>query len=149
MDMKDAVTATQMVGSVVSTVKSLRDWAKSSGNHELNQRAGDVFDSLNDLRQRVLDLDEENRNLKVELAKRADIDGPVPPHGYYFDKRYPEAPLCPKCYQSKENPRIGYMTTPSAGSFGTSRRCQLCGFSLYEDRSKRGGTQIITRNSWQ
>jgi len=71
MDFGTATTTAQLVASVVGTVKTARDLAKDIGNRELKETIGDAYDGLNDLRQRVLDLDEENRQLKADLAKKA------------------------------------------------------------------------------
>jgi hypothetical protein len=125
MDAGAAVTAAQMVASVVSTVKAARDLARDISNHELKEKIGDIYDGLNDLRDRVLDLDEENRNLKAELAKKAEIDGPLPPFGYFFDRRHADAPLCPKCYQSSDS-RLGFMGSQEPWGNGWSARLNLC-----------------------
>lgn len=130
MNMGGATTV-QLVANVVSTVKAARDLAKETGNHDLKERIGDAYDGLNDLRQRVLDLAEENRQLKAELAKRAGIDGPVPPFGYFFDKRHPDQPLCPKCYQSKDG-QISFMGPLHSWSYGERRVCRMCSYIVWE-----------------
>jgi hypothetical protein len=148
MDTGAAVTAAQMVASVVSTVKAARDLAKDISNHELKEKIGDIYKGLNDLRQRILDLDEENRNLKAELAKRAETDGPVPPFGYYFDKRHPDSPLCPKCYQSSDS-RLAFMGPQEPWGNGALRRkCQLCGHVIDEIKPKPYRNDPTPYNPW-
>jgi hypothetical protein len=136
MDFGAATTTASLVANVVGTVRAARDLAKDIGNHELKEKIGDAYDGLNDLRQRVLDLDEENRQLKAELAKKAEIEGPVPPFGYFFDKRHPDHPMCPKCYQAKES-RIAYMGPLHPWNGGMRRVCQLCGHITTEQEGER------------
>lgn len=127
-------TTAQLVANVVSTIKAARDLAKNVGNGDLKDRIAEAYDGLLDLRQRLLDVDEENRRLKVELEKKFEIEGPIPPFGYFFDKRYPDQPLCPRCYQSKES-CLAYLTPPECPlGPGTTpdRRCRLCGQIFYE-----------------
>jgi len=145
MDASAAVTATQMVATVVNTVRAAKELAKDISNHELKDKIGEIYDSLNDLRQRVLDLDEENRALKGEVAKKLDIEGPTPPYGYFYRKDHPQDPLCPTCYQSKES-RLGFMGPQRRSSAGVYRSCHLCGKLIYEDRSQR--SEIVIQSEW-
>lgn len=131
-----ATTTAQLVANVVGTVKAARDLAKDLSNHELKDKIGDAYDGLLDLRQRLLDVDEENRQLKAELAKKAEIQGPVPPFGYFFDKQHPDTPICPKCYQAKES-RIAFMGSLHSWSGAMRRVCQLCGHICREQEGER------------
>lgn len=127
----DPVPTAQLVATVVSTVKTVRDLARDTSNHELKEKIGEVFEGLMDLRERLLNLDEENRQLKEELNKKADIEGPVPPFGYFFDKRHPDEPLCPKCYQGSDS-RLSFMGPLHTWNHGERRICRLCGHMIYE-----------------
>jgi len=124
-------TTAQLVATVVGTVKTARELAKDISNHELKEKIGEAYDGLLDLRQRLLDLDEENRHLKAELTKKAEIDGPNPPFGYFYDRRHPDDPLCPQCYQSKES-RISFMGPIHSWSGGLRRNCRNCGHAIFE-----------------
>jgi hypothetical protein len=96
-------TVVQVIGSTIATLKNARDLAKDSKDRELKEVIGDAFDALLNLKERMLALDEENRQLKDQLAIRASFTGPVPPHGYiYANEDESQAhPLCPRCYQEK------------------------------------------------
>lgn len=131
MNLGVAATTAQIVADVVGTVKAARDLAKATGNRELKEKIGEAYDGLLDLRQRLLDLDDENRQLRAELAKKVEIDGPRPPFGYFFDKSHPDSPLCPKCYQSKES-RLSYMGPAVPWNRGVRRDCRICGFTIFE-----------------
>lgn len=135
MEIAPLATA-QLVASVVNTAKAARDLARDTTNHELKEKIGEVYEGLMDLRERLLNVDEENRRLKVELTKRAEIDGPVPPFGYFFDKRHPEDPLCPRCYQATES-RIAYMGPQYSLNGSVRRDCRLCAFVVREQEPDR------------
>jgi hypothetical protein len=68
----------QAIGTTLSMLKNARDLAKESKNHELKDVISDAFDSLLDLRERMLALDEENRELKLKLAKKRFVLRPRP-----------------------------------------------------------------------
>jgi len=148
MDFGTATTTAQLVASVVGTVKTARDLAKDIGNRELKETIGDAYDGLNDLRQRVLDLDEENRQLKADLAKKAEIEGPLPPFGYFIYKHLPENPLCPKCYQAKES-TISYMGPPQNWNRGMRRQCRNCGHYIYEKEMDLTPTTVQSRRPYR
>jgi hypothetical protein len=67
-----------------------------------------AFDLLRDLKERMLAPDEENRDLKTQLAKKALITGPVPPFGYLYEKteEAQQHPLCPRVRVLRANPSI-------------------------------------------
>ncbi len=69
------------IGTTLSTLKNARDLAKESKDHELKDVISDAYDRLIDLKERMLALDEENRNLKTKLAERDSIVGPILPFG--------------------------------------------------------------------
>ena len=96
-----AATVVQTISSTLATLKNARDLAKDSKDHELKGVIGDAFDALLDLKERILALDEENRELKAKLSKREAIAGPLAPFGYLFKNGDMEHPLCPNCYQEK------------------------------------------------
>jgi len=75
-------TVVQVVSSTIATLKNARDLAKDSKDNELKGVIGDAFDSLLDLKERILALDEENRELKAQLATKAFFTNPVSPFGY-------------------------------------------------------------------
>jgi hypothetical protein len=149
MDIAPLATA-QLVASVVNTVRAARDLARDTTNHELKEKIGEVYDGLMDLRERLFNLDEENRQLKAELEKKAEIEGPVPPFGYFFDKRHPDAPLCPKCYQQSDS-RVSFMGPLQPWNRGERRLCRNCGHGIYEkemDLSPRSPQSRRPYNTW-
>jgi hypothetical protein len=128
---QDASTAGQLLGTAVSIIKNARDLAKDSSDHELKSVISDAYDAVLNLKEKLLDLDEENRQLKAQLAKRDSFTGPVPPFGYVYkaDDTRKQHPLCPKCYQ--ENGHESFLTRDSDGS-RSWRRCPVCQLLIHE-----------------
>ena len=94
------LTTVQLVSGLVASAKNALDIAKASSDHALKASVDELCDSVFDVKGRVLDLDEENRRLKAELARKDEFIGPIEPHGYFFYKEKQDQPLCPKCFQS-------------------------------------------------
>jgi hypothetical protein len=126
------VTTVQLLSQAITGLKNARDLAKESGNRELIEKIGDAYNIFSDLKERILDLQEENRVLKEQLAKRDSCTGPVPPFGYVYktddaDRAYP---LCPKCYQEKQG-HVSYLARQKWGD-GYNIYCG-CGWSFTHD----------------
>lgn len=122
------LTTAQLVGGLVASAKNAVDLAKASSDHALKGAVCELYDSLLDVKARVLDLDEENRGLKAELARRGEFDGPIKPHGYFFYKDRPDKPLCPKCFQSQPSNPV-FLSPIETGKL---RRCPICHWDHYE-----------------
>jgi len=125
-----ALTVTQLVGGLVASAKTARELAKDASNHELKAAISDLYDDLLSVKERVLDLDEENRNLKAQIARKAEVLEPLDPHGYFFFKDRPDAPLCPNCWQAQST-RAVYLS-PLQGTNGRYRECLQCNWIHYE-----------------
>ncbi len=128
-----ALTTVQVVSGLAASAKNAVDLAKASSNNELKGAVSELYDSVLDVKARVLELDEEVRSLKAELVERANYVGPVAPHGYYFQADSMEHPLCPKCFQS--TPRmVAFLKSPYRDQSGKfERRCQICRHLYYDD----------------
>ncbi len=126
------LTATQLVGSLVATAKNVRDLVKDSSNSDLKSAISDLYDDILSVKERVLDLDEENRKLRAQLEQKDDVVGPFDPYGYFYKKtdEAKEKPLCPKCLQSQPS-NVVFMPPPIDGTAGW-RTCVVCGFSKFE-----------------
>jgi rubredoxin len=118
----DPVTDVTFTMNVANLAKKLYEIAKSLKDREIKQRVDDVIDELRDLKQRASDLEDENRNLAEQLRFKAgefDFNNP-----FWYEKAYPDRPLCPKCFADK---KIAPMSEPR-GENGSYRRCLVCGF---------------------
>lgn len=125
------LTTTQLVSGLVASAKNVLDLAKASSDHALKASVNELYDSVLDVKGRVLDLDEEKRSLKAELARKDEFIGPIEPYGYFFYKARPDEPLCPKCFQaSPQRPVFLSLLTNLDG--GQYRNCLQCGFDNWE-----------------
>jgi hypothetical protein len=125
------LTTTQLVGGLVASAKNALDLAKASSDHALKGAVSELYDSLLDVKGRVLDLDEDNRRLKSELARKDEFVGPLDPHGYFFYKDRLDEPLCPKCLQSQPQNPV-FLSPIKATRTGKLRRCPICDWQHYE-----------------
>jgi hypothetical protein len=133
------LTTTQIIGGLVASAKNAFDIAKASSDLALKGAVSELYDSLLDVKGRVLDLDEENRHLKEELVRKNEIIGPLDPHGYFFYKNKPDSPLCPKCLQS--NPRNEVFLPPlKTWDGGTYRYCIVCSTDFTETKRNTGSS---------
>jgi len=126
-----ALTVVQLVSGVVATAKNARDLAKDSPDHELKAAISDLYDEVLNAKERVLDLDEENRRLKAELARKDEFIGPIEPHGYFFYKTRPNEPLCPKCFQGLPQHPV-FLSLLKEVEGGQYRSCIHCGYDNWE-----------------
>jgi hypothetical protein len=128
-----AITISQLISAALSSTKSARELAKDSSDSDLKEQISQIYDSLLELKERVIEQAEENRLLKLELEKKRSIEGPIPPFGYYFQAGDREHPLCPKCFQERQ-PRQSFLSpaTDWNGGFGV-----IVGFAIKQFGKKR------------
>lgn len=126
------LTTTQLVGGLLASAKNALDVSKASSDHALKASLSELYGSLLDVKGRVLDLDEENRRLKEELARKDEIIGPIEPHGYFFYKDKPDQPLCPRCFQSQPRNTV-HLAPLCKHKGGKLRKCVVCTFGMYEE----------------
>ena len=119
------LTTTQVVGGLVASAKNALDLAKAASDHTLKASVSELYNAVLDVKARVLDLDEENRRLKEELARKDEFVGPEGPYGYFFYKDKPDHPLCPKCLQSQPGNPV-FLSPLQHFRGGTYRRCIVC-----------------------
>jgi hypothetical protein len=77
-------------------------------------------------------LDEENRQLKSQLAEQNSVIGPIPPFGYFYQAsdQSQSHPLCPRCYQEKGH-KYPLSSLTRWGS-GLRRECATCNWEKFE-----------------
>jgi predicted metal-dependent peptidase len=59
-----ALTTVQIVSGLAASAKNAVDLAKSTSNNELKSAVSELYDSVLDVKARVLELDEEVRSLR-------------------------------------------------------------------------------------
>lgn len=129
------LTTVQIVSGLAASAKNALDLSKASADHDLKAAVSELYNSVLEVKGRVLDLDEENRNLKAQLAQREEITGPDAEFGYFYFKSKPREPLCPKCYQSLPS-NVVNMGPRSQRAGGTMRFCPVCNFCVTEERAQ-------------
>ena len=83
-----------------------------------------MLDGILDLKITVLDLEEENRNLKTRLTAKENIKRD-PKSGFWFKEGETE-PLCPKCYEGPTN-AVVYLTPHRSSQYTSyTRECRIC-----------------------
>ncbi|MDE3188070.1 MAG: hypothetical protein KGM96_11190 [Acidobacteriota bacterium] len=136
-----ALTTVQIVSGLAASAKNAVDLAKSTSNTELKGAVSELYDSVLDVKARVLELDEEVRILKAQLVQRDEIEGPDAKFGYFCFKGKPDAPLCPKCYQSIPS-KVVNMGPRDQRAGGVMRFCPVCNFRVTEERAHSINRQI-------
>jgi hypothetical protein len=129
-----ALTTVQIISGLAASAKNAVDLAKSTSNNELKGAVSELYDSVLDVKARVLELDEEVRSLKVRLAQREEIVGPDVRFGYFCFKNKPNEPLCPRCYQSVPA-NVVNMGPRDQRAGGIMRFCPVCNFYVTEQQA--------------
>jgi|HubBroStandDraft_5_1064220.scaffolds.fasta_scaffold833991_1 hypothetical protein len=125
MDFHAAIPITQMFSSTLSAINNVRDLARESSDRELKEKISEAYDGILSLKERMLTMNDEIRDLKFKLAKKAPFTDPEPPYGYIYrtDDTAKERPLCPACLR-KDGGENYLDVTP--WDDGYSRSCRAC-----------------------
>jgi hypothetical protein len=141
-----ALTTVQIVSGLAASAKNAVDLAKASSNNELKGAVSELYDSVLDVKARVLELDEQVRTLKTQLAQREEIIGPDARFGHFYFKDKPNEPLCPKCYQSIPS-KVVNMGPRDQRAGGIMRFCPVCNFTVTEERAHHVNT-LMKNGPW-
>jgi hypothetical protein len=128
MDIGAASTAIGLINSTVQTAKTAIELAKHTKDADLRQSVSEVLDQILDLKAKVLELDDENRSLKQQIALRAGIERRGE-FGYWF-KHGESDPLCPKCYE--ETGKQIFLPPSEPWSGRVRRDCRVCHHTYWE-----------------
>jgi hypothetical protein len=137
------LSVASLVSNVLSSAKAAKELAKQSGDSALKEQIGDLIDSVLEVKQRVLELDEENRSLRQQLAKKAAVRRD-PQFGYYFAECDPD-PLCPKCYESSN--KLIHLPHSQTWSGGVRRDCLECQSTFWEVEMGTNPSRAVQRKS--
>ncbi len=132
----DALSTIQLVSGLITSAKNAVDIAKLSSNRDLQAAVSELLVGVMDVKVRVLEFDEEVRNLKAQLAQREEIIGPDAEFGYFHFKSKPNEPLCPKCYQSVPSTIVN-MGPRDQRAGGIMRFCPVCNFTVTEEKRQQ------------
>lgn len=123
------LSVSSLVNNLVSSVKSAKELAKQSSDGGLKEQIADVFDIVLDIKERVLELNEENRALRTALAQKAALKR-NPEFGYYYMGDDP-SPICPKCYEDVG--KIVFLPPPQPWSDAIRLDCRVCESTFWEN----------------
>jgi hypothetical protein len=138
-----ATAALSLINSTVQTAKTAVELAKKSKDSSLKETVGEVLNGILDLKIKVLDLEEENRELKHRLSKQDELERKGE-FGYWFKKGQTD-PLCPKCYEG-DGKEI-YLPKSEPWSGGMRRICKVCRSITWEQPMDLRRRQIQPRSS--
>ncbi len=142
-----ALTTMQIVSGLAATAKNAYELTKATSNNELEGAVSELYDSVLDVKARVLDLDEENRSLKTQLARREEIEGPDKVNGYFYFKNKQDQPLCPKCYQSVSS-NVVFLRPVEMVNQAKMRKCSNCDYKHWETKSQTLQPRMISHGPW-
>lgn len=136
----DASGIVSLASSVLSGAKSAADLANLSKDRELKNKLNELLDDILQLKIKANELDEENRELRIQLEKRVSVKRQGE-FGYFF-KDGDSEPLCPKCLQSSS--KEVYLTPLQTFSGGLRRKCLVCNETFWESPARQPRAQIQT-----
>jgi hypothetical protein len=130
VDPLSVVSTMSLISSAISSVKNAKDLAKQSSDTDLKDRISDVYDAILGMKERVLELDQQNRDLREQLTQKASV-ARNPEFGYYFVDGDPD-PHCQKCYEGSG--KLIHFPSSRPFSEGIRRDCIVCDFTSWEKR---------------
>jgi hypothetical protein len=123
-----------LFNAIATAGKTVYEIAQGVTKIETKQQLMEVYDTLINLKRAATDLEDENRDLKAKLRFKQDEYEFRNP--FWYDKQYPDRPLCPKCFSKQIAAPVG---APFEDTYGTIyRRCLTCDALIEEGR--RGQT---------
>jgi regulator of replication initiation timing len=125
-----ALTIAQIANTTIAAVKQAKDVVgQSKDTTAIKESLLEAYDHLLELKAKISDfqdenhrLETENRELKERLERKESIERRGD-FGYFF-KKDEDDPLCPKCFQSKE--QIVYLSKIVLWYETPSRTCIIC-----------------------
>jgi hypothetical protein len=127
-------TATSILSNAMNAMKVLRERAQSSKDRELKDEISDLYDTLLSLREAVMRVAEENKELKLRIAELehpAEVEPELRQIGavnYYFVGE--KGPYCQPCYDGQG--KLTMLTPSERWNGGVRRQCTLCKEFFYE-----------------
>jgi len=146
MDLSIVATASSVLGTALNAMKYVREVSDSTDDLELKSRINTLYDAILDVKQYVIERDEENRRLKAELDRKDEFIGPVEPHGYFFRSDKQDQPLCPRCFQ-KQPSHPAFLSPLTNLDGGQYRSCLQCGYDNYETPRKYSSDPVMSSRS--
>jgi hypothetical protein len=119
--MIDPQSSLTLFNAIATAGRTLYDIAQGTSKLEEKQQLMGVYDQLMNLKRSAADLEDENHSLKQQLRFRSDDFEFKNP--FWYEKKYPERPLCPKCWSKKVAAPVG---APYDNGTAQWHRCLTC-----------------------
>jgi hypothetical protein len=140
-----ALTVSSLVNNLLTSAKTARELSKQSADSALKEQIADIFDCILDVKDRVLELDADNRFLREQLKEKASMKRD-PAFGYYFIDGDPD-PHCSKCYEGSG--KVIHLTKARRSGNGIRRDCRECSITFWEEPPQSGSVVRASRsNHW-
>jgi hypothetical protein len=141
--MTDPMTGLALFNAIATAGKTLYEVTQGVSNLDTKRQLMEVYDTLMSLKREASDLEDENHDLKERLRfKSDDFEFRNP---FYFEKRNPDQPLCPKCYAREKK---GPMSEIRRSEFDTWRTCLVCDNAFNVERSPRSPSVGSPPTAW-
>jgi hypothetical protein len=101
--------------------KKLYELGKSLKDREVKQQLDEILDSVRQLKQSASELEDQNRELREKLRFKTDEYEFRTP--FYYQRDYPDRPLCPQCFAKEIAAPMG---EPGQSCASDHRRCLVC-----------------------
>jgi hypothetical protein len=141
MALTTAAAALQILNGTWTALQNMRERVQASKDNGLKEGFGSLLDDFNSLRTVVLQLTEENdamRQAQVETPPKPEIRQ-VGETNYYFVRD--EGPYCQKCFD-KDSKLVRLGPRLEGWTFGSGRKCEICGTIFHEEHKPAPRAQI-------
>ena len=150
----DPVSVASFALSLIKTageqLNKLRERAQATKDLEIKEHVGNLYDTMNSIKEAFSRLTDENKRLHGQLEQQSQKPTLKECGDTVYCFHNNEGPFCPRCYVNKE--KLIPLPSPEDWNGGIRRECTLCGEYFYEKRMNSNPIQIGGRrggpDSW-
>ncbi|HEY4930085.1 MAG TPA: hypothetical protein VII23_00820 [Terriglobales bacterium] len=133
----DPAAGLALFNAIATAGKNIYEIAQGVSKIEVKQQLMEVYDTLMNLKVQVSELEDENRNLRDNLRFKGDEFVFNMP--FWYEKKFPDRALCPKCFSQKVLAPMGPVTAAEGDRY---RDCLVCGAVFNVSRSRISGNEF-------
>ncbi len=120
-------TGLTLFNAIATAGKSIYEIAQGTSKLETKRQLMEVYDTLMSLKREAAELEDENHNLNEKLRFKDDEFEFKNP--FWYEKKYPDRPLCAKCFANKKTAPMSQVYESSLGRI--TRHCLVCDHNVY------------------
>jgi hypothetical protein len=124
--MTDPTTGLTLFNAIATAGKTLYEVTQGVSNLDTKRQLMEIYDALMSLKREASDLEDENHELKERLRFKGDEFEFRNP--FWFEKKHPDRPLCPRCFANEKAAPLGEAYRAAAGMV---RKCLVCDKTIY------------------